>query len=94
MMAAAILANGLNPVLIGVVGIVLILVLSITLVIIVLIRRRRKKVEPPSEEMFDVAQRLAESSQGAEGNELSQSALRAALDAQQPPVSPRSKILA
>jgi len=94
-MPAVIIADGLDPLLIGIIGIVLILVLSVTLVIIVLIRRRRKKVEPPpSEEMLDVAQRLAESSQGAEGNEQSQSALRAALNAQQPPVSPRSKILA
>ena len=93
-MAAAIIADGLDPLLIGIIGIVIILVLSVALVIIVLIRRRRKKVEPPREEMFDVAQRLAESSQAAEGNEQSQSALRAALNAQQPPVSPRSKILA
>lgn len=94
MTPAATIAGGLDPRLIGIVGIVLILVLSITLAIFVLFRRRRKKVEPPSEEMLDVAQRLAESIQAAEGDEHSQSALRVALNAQQPPVSPRSKILA
>lgn len=88
------IANGLDPIIIGSAGVVLILLLSITLAIIVLIRRRRRKVEQPSEEMLDVAQRLAESFSSAEEERLAQEAIRAARASQQASSSPRSKILA
>ena len=88
------IANGIDPILIGIGGVILILVLSITLAIVVLIRRRRRKVEQPSEEMLDVAQRLAESSKSAEEERMAQEALRAARISQQASASPRSKILA
>lgn len=88
------LDNGMNPVLIGIAGVILILFLSITLAIVVLIRRRRKKVEPPIDEMLDVAQRLSESFKNVEEEEIAREALRAARSSQQPEISPRSKILA
>lgn len=88
------LDNGMNPVLIGIAGVILILFLSITLAIVVLIRRRRKKVEPPTDEMLDVAQRLSESFKSVEEEEIAREALRAARSSQQPEISPRSKILA
>jgi hypothetical protein len=86
--------NGLNSVLIGVVGVILILFLSIILVIVVLVRRRRKKVETPSDEMLEVAQRLADSTNGIEEEQRAQEALRAARATQYASASPRSKILA
>jgi hypothetical protein len=88
------IANGIDPIVIGIGGVILILLLSITLAIIVLIRRRRRKVEQPSEEMLDVAQRLAESFTSAEEERLAQEAIRAARANQQASASPRSKILA
>lgn len=94
MMPESAIDNGLNPILIGSIGVILILFLSITLVIVVLVRRRRKKVETPSDEMLDVAQRLAESFKSAEEEELAREALRAARMSQHASASPRSKILA
>lgn len=94
LMPGSALDNGLDPLLIGVVGVVFILLISLTLVIVVLIRRRRKKVEVPSDEMLDVAQRLAESFKSADEEEAARAALRAARSSQHALSSPRSKILA
>ena len=94
MMPESAIINGINPILIGAIGVILILFLTITLVVFVLRQRRRKKVETPSEEMLDVAQRLAESFKSAEEEERAREALRAARASQQASSSPRSKLLA
>lgn len=86
--------NGLDPILIGIGGVILILLLSITLAAVVLIRRRRKKVEQPSEEILEVQQRLAESINGIEEEQRIQEEIRAARTTQLAASSPRSKILA
>jgi hypothetical protein len=94
MMPERAIDNGLDPILIGIIGVILILFISIILAIVVLVRRRRKKVETPSDEMLDVAQRLADSTNGIEEEQRVQEALRAARAAQHASASPRSKILA
>lgn len=89
----AVLANGIDPIMIGLIGVILILLLTTILVVIVLTRRRRQDVPAPSEEEVDVAQRLAESTVSREEEDRAQAAFRAA-SAQPPSSSPRSKILA
>jgi hypothetical protein len=92
-LSPAALVNGIDPIMIGLFGVILILLLTTILVIIVLTRRRRQVEPPPSEEIVDVAQRLADSIVSREEEERAQAAFKAA-SAQPPSSSPRSKILA
>lgn len=87
------LAMAIDPIMIGLFGVILILLLTTILVVIVLTRRRRQVEPPPSEEVVDVAQRLADSIVSREEEERAQAAFKAA-SAQPPSASPRSKILA
>lgn len=89
----ATLAMAIDPIMIGLFGVILILLLTTILVVIVLTRRRRQVEPPPSEEVVDVAQRLADSIVSREEEERAQAAFKAA-SAQPPSASPRSKILA
>jgi hypothetical protein len=82
--------DGLDPIILGLAGVVIILVLSLILVFVLYFRRRRGKTDP-AHDTLDVAQRLAESVQLDE-HELTQHEIGTApLKAS---ASPRSKILA